>query len=307
MVILPFLLAIQVAVSPAEVWTPIAPAINQAPGSAPKGGWCGEASIQMVMLQHGVYASQDRINDVARPSTPDIEKWEDIQSAFRAFGFTVDSWPAQNYDVDGLSREVSTSVKKGFPILFGVKVLSKEGDDLHPESSADHFVVASNVTQEGVWINDTWSFHPRPMSWGQLAANPTGITFANRAHQLLAMRASLALKSSYRVRLSPADPSTFFDDQTKLNVQIIGLKKGSKYCVWKQSLTGPSTTSLQNILATEDHLETTISIHHDDSFKIVVTQDDMVAPNHLDPGKTEQGKVEKAKVQINTAEQINVE
>ena len=231
------------------------PAMKQQPGS-PKEGWCGEASIQMIGLYHGLYAPQATINRLGRPKTPDLRTAADLATALGALGLRFTPYPTDAPNLPAFVRAVEGELDRGVPVLVGMKIYPSA----HPDWPLDHVCVARGYSSGSMAINDTWAFAPDHASWERLGGTRKGISFVNAQRRFVAFAVEPAPGEGQPVRLTPDDTAAFYRaDKVPLTAHLAGLETAKTYEIVRFSLPNGKATVVATIHPTATKTETSVA------------------------------------------------
>lgn len=127
------------------------PIVDRKPSSdAPKGGWSGEACIQMVLMYHGVYASQKQIN----AATGNAQQgkglvYTEMYGAMRRFGLATVDYKKGHTSAPEFYQWARKHLDQGRPIIAGVKIYP----DKNKAGKVDQFVVIVGYDKKGLFLN----------------------------------------------------------------------------------------------------------------------------------------------------------
>ena len=136
-------------------------------------GWCGETCVQMAMAYFGVEVTQQEINEAAEDRTPGLVE-ENIDQAMDALGVAYEVWDEESRDMDAFLHWIRTAIRRGQPVLAGVKFLPDE----HPDWLVDHFVLIVGYDPEGLIMNTQLDVDGQiRVSYAQLESDDQGYSF----------------------------------------------------------------------------------------------------------------------------------
>jgi len=151
---------------PDRAWDPDRPDLSV--------GWCGETCVQMAMAYYGKEVSQKTINAAAK-ATADVTE-DNMDTAFANLGVDYIPWDESNSNVWELMAWIVDMVRKGYPVICGVKIYP----DQHPDWYVDHFVLTVGFNSSGLLMNTQLNARgQRYFSYNQLASWNYGYSFLN--------------------------------------------------------------------------------------------------------------------------------
>ena len=192
-----------------------------------RGGWCGEAAIQMALSYYGAYASQQAINRAGRPQHPDLYAPE-IPRAMRNLGLESSPWRGDG--LDSFLKWIRGHLAEGHPVLLGVKIYPTA----HPEWALDHFVLAVGCSEDALTLNTTWG-RAETKTLARLSAEDKGLSFANRygtyfGYAITGLKTEPPPAGLRPTRVTIARDG---DKQVKLGISMRELERGKRYRLLK--------------------------------------------------------------------------
>lgn len=139
-------------------------------------GWCGEASIQMACLYHGVYYSQKNINKFGNPIRRDLYS-TDIEPAMIAAGLRFERFISKGHTLEDFVAWISEGVQAGLPVFSGMK----KYPDKHSNWNLDHFVLFVAESEDKLTYNaNTPGYGPVTETKERLMSSYYGYRLYNR-------------------------------------------------------------------------------------------------------------------------------
>jgi len=213
----------------------------------PRGGWCGEAAIQMAGFQYGAYIPQKTINQAGNPRHPDLYAGE-LGRALTGVGLAYEPWDQRDVKDDVLAaflRWVRTHLAGGHPVLVGAKINPTQ----HPEWALDHFMLAVGAKAQSFVFNTTWK-KQEEITLEQLSSMNKGLSFEN-THKLYFALAVTGRKPNRGLPVRLAIKREKDDAPVTCTVSVSGLEKGQRYVLVTTSDLGGFEKAAANTVATE--------------------------------------------------------
>ena len=166
---------------------------------APDEGWCGEASIQMVALDYGIWAPQPVINALGRSTHVDL--WEeDVPVALGELGLVFER--AQVSTRDEFVKWIIAHVRAGHPVIVGAKLYPSE----HPDWDVDHLMPVVGFSARGLVFNTNLEPGQLELPYASLGGQE-GISFVNEQGKFYGYAVTGTREGGPRVRLRVLEES----------------------------------------------------------------------------------------------------
>ena len=142
-------------------------------------GWCGEASIQMVLAYYGKNVPQDVIHQAGSPSHSDLED-DDMDTALKNIGALFHRYSEKTNDPEMFFSWIRKEVHAGHPVICGCKIYPTE----HSDWDLDHFVVITGYNSKGLLLNTQLDCDGQVLvTYRQLTSMKSGYSFSNRSNR----------------------------------------------------------------------------------------------------------------------------
>ena len=139
-------------------------------------GWCGQASLQMVLAYHGIEVTQLEINNANKSNNPTIYFEDMVPVIENVTNNTFKSHMARFWSVDTYKDWIKNQINNGKPVIAVFKLNPTKT----PQWLIDHFSVISGYDDNGIYILTTWSgeYGMQYRTWNQLlATRMNGLSF----------------------------------------------------------------------------------------------------------------------------------
>lgn len=202
---------------------------------APDKGWCGETSIQMVALHYGAWFPQPVINQLGRPTHPDL--WEqDIPTALDAVGLRYVT--ATSSTREEFIEWIKSELRAGHPVIVGAKLFPTD----HPDWDVDHIMPIVGFSPHGFTFNTNLEAGQLEVPWAELGGTENGISFVSPTGKFYGYAVLGFEAGSPRATLRVLK-------ETKHFIQLAVQAEGPSWLVERTALDGGiSTTALTDVI-----------------------------------------------------------
>jgi len=180
----------------------------------------------MACLYYGAYLPQYVIHELGKPKQRGL--WSaDLPVAADAAGLTCEVWQQGTHGVDDFMRWIKESVKKGNPVVVGLK----RYPDRHKRWFCDHFVLVVGYDQVGFLLNTNVRSDggQTRRSYENITSDNGGLSFKNKYDRYfgMAITGSKATEPwSVPVVVSVSEED---EREAQLQIHVAGLREGREY------------------------------------------------------------------------------